>query len=284
MMDNLWYKDGIIYQTHVKAFYDTNADGIGDFLGLTQKLDYLQDLGINILWLLPFYPSPLRDDGYDIANYTAVHPNYGTLSDFKAFLREAHRRGIRVITELVINHTSDQHPWFQASRLAAPGSVKRDFYVWSDTDEKYRGARIIFTDSEKSNWTLDPVAKAYYWHRFFYHQPDLNFDNPLVLRAVIKIMRFWLDAGVDGLRLDAVPYLVEREGTNCENLAETHAILKEIRRQLDANYPDRMLLAEATQWPPAGLPYFGKGAASPRACHFPRITGIFMARRQGDRQ
>src|SRR5687767_3268158 len=218
--DPLWYKDAIIYELHVKSFFDSNNDGVGDFPGLIQKLDYLEDLGVNCVWLLPFYPSPLRDDGYDIADYRGVHPAYGTRRDFKNLVREAHRRGIRVVTELVINHTSDQHPWFQAARRAPKGSAKRDFYVWSDSDQKYKDARIIFKDYEKSNWTWDPVAKQYYWHRFFYHQPDLNFDNPLVRRAVMKVMRFWLDMGVDGLRLDAIPYLIEREGTNCENLAE----------------------------------------------------------------
>ncbi len=281
--DPLWYKDAIIYEAHVKAFFDSTDDGVGDFRGLIQKLDYLEDLGINCLWLLPFYPSPLRDDGYDIADYHGIHSAYGTLRDFRDFVSEAHRRGIRVVTELVVNHTSDQHPWFQASRLAPPGSAKRDFYVWSDTDQKYRDARIIFTDSEKSNWTFDSAAKAYYWHRFFYHQPDLNFDNPLVLRAVIRIMRFWLEMGVDGLRLDAVPYLIEREGTNCENLPESHQILKEIRRQLDASYPNCMLLAEANQWPPDVRPYFGDGDECHMAFHFPLMPRIFMGLRQEDR-
>ncbi|HEY2093187.1 MAG TPA: alpha-amylase family glycosyl hydrolase, partial [Thermoanaerobaculia bacterium] len=244
-----WYKDGIIYQTHVRAFFDSNDDGIGDFTGLTRKLDYLQDLGVDTIWLLPFYPSPLKDDGYDIANYTAVNPSYGTMGDFKAFLREAHRRGLRVITELVINHTSDQHAWFQKSRRAKPDSPWRDFYVWNDTPDKYRDARIIFKDYETSNWAWDPVAKAYYWHRFFSHQPDLNFDNPAVHTALLKALDFWMDIGVDAFRLDAIPYLYEREGTTSENLPETHVYLKKLRKHLDQKYPGKMLLAEANQWP-----------------------------------
>ncbi|HEX2123843.1 MAG TPA: maltose alpha-D-glucosyltransferase [Thermoanaerobaculia bacterium] len=283
MTDDLWYKDGIIYQTHVRAFFDSNDDGIGDFQGLTRKLDYLQDLGINILWLLPFYPSPLRDDGYDIANYTAVNPSYGTLADFKAFLKEAHRRGIRVVTELVINHTSDQHPWFQRSRRARPGSAWRDFYVWSDTPDKYRDARIIFKDFETSNWAWDPVAKAYYWHRFFSHQPDLNFENPAVHDALIKALEFWMDLGVDAFRLDAIPYLFEREGTTCENLPETHAYLKEIRAHMDAKYPGRMLLAEANQWPEDSLPYFGDGDECHMAFHFPVMPRMYMSLAMEDR-
>ena len=247
--DPLWYKDAVIYQAHVRAFFDSTNDGIGDFTGLSQKLEYLQGLGINALWLLPFYPSPLRDDGYDIADYENIHPSYGTLDDFDRLVAEAHRRGIRVITELVINHTSDQHPWFQAARRAPAGSPERDFYVWSDTNRKYEGVRIIFTDTETSNWSWDDLANAYYWHRFFHHQPDLNFDNPRVLAAVVSVMQFWLDRGVDGLRLDAVPYLIEREGTICENLPETHEVLKKIRRALDIRYKGRMLLAEANQWP-----------------------------------
>jgi maltose alpha-D-glucosyltransferase/alpha-amylase len=278
-----WYKDGIIYQTHVKAFFDTNADGVGDFQGLTRKLDYLQDLGVNIIWLLPFYPSPLRDDGYDIADYTAVHPAYGTLTDFKAFLREAHRRGLRVITELVINHTSDQHAWFQKSRRAKPGSPWRDYYVWSDTPEKYKDARIIFKDYETSNWAWDPVAKAYYWHRFFSHQPDLNFDNPAVHDALFKVFEFWLNLGVDAFRLDAIPYLYEREGTTCENLPETHVYLKKLRARLDAKYPGRMLLAEANQWPEDSLPYFGEGDECHMAFHFPVMPRMYMALAQEDR-
>src|SRR6201994_5059200 len=242
--DALWYKDAVIYQVNVKSFFDSNDDGIGDFKGLTSKLEYIRDLGVNTIWLMPFYPSPLKDDGYDIADYQDIHPPYGTLDDFKAMLKEAHRLGLKVVTELVINHTSDQHPWFQAARRAPAGSPERDFYVWSDTDQKYLGTRIIFLDTEKSNWTWDPVANAYFWHRFYSHQPDLNFDNPQVLREVLKVMEFWLDLGIDRLRLDAVPYLVERDGTNNENLPETHAILKRIRAEMDIVAPGRMLLAE----------------------------------------
>jgi maltose alpha-D-glucosyltransferase/alpha-amylase len=282
-MNDLWYKDGIIYQTHVRAFFDANNDGVGDFQGLTHKLDYLQDLGINIIWLLPFYPSPLRDDGYDIANYTAVNPSYGTLSDFKAFLKEAHRRGLKVITELVINHTSDQHEWFQKSRRAKPGSPWRDFYVWSDTPKKYKDARIIFKDYETSNWTWDPVAKAYFWHRFFSHQPDLNFDNPAVHAALLKALDFWMDMGVDAFRLDAIPYLFEREGTTCENLPETHAYLKSLRAHVDAKYPGKMLLAEANQWPEDSLPYFGDGDECHMAFNFPVMPRMYMALAQEDR-
>src|SRR5688500_662468 len=281
--ESLWYKDGIIYQTHVRAFFDSNGDGIGDFQGLTRKLDYLQDLGINILWLLPFYPSPLRDDGYDIADYTAVNPSYGTLADFKAFLKEAHRRGIRVVTELVINHTSDQHPWFQKSRRARPGSPWRDFYVWSDTPEKYTDARIIFKDFETSNWAWDPVANAYYWHRFFSHQPDLNFENPAVHEALMKALDFWMDMGVDAFRLDAIPYLFEREGTTCENLPETHQYLKRIRAHMDEKYPGRMLLAEANQWPEDSLPYFGDGDECHMAFHFPVMPRMYMSWAMEDR-
>jgi len=281
--DPLWFKDAVVYQAHVRAFFDSNNDGVGDFAGLTQKLDHLQGLGINALWLMPFYPSPLRDDGYDIADYENIHPSYGTLDDFDRFLEEAHRRDIRVITELVINHTSDQHPWFQAARRAPAGSPEREFYVWSETNRKYDGVRIIFTDTETSNWSWDDTAKAYYWHRFFHHQPDLNFDNPAVLDAVIRVMQFWLDRGVDGLRLDAVPYLIEREGTICENLEETHAVLKKIRRALDTRYPDRMLLAEANQWPADVRPYFGEGDECHMAFHFPLMPRMFMAVRQEDR-
>jgi maltose alpha-D-glucosyltransferase/alpha-amylase len=257
--DQLWYKDAIIYQLHVKAFFDANNDGIGDFEGLRRKLDYLQDLGVTALWLLPFYPSPLRDDGYDISDYKSIHPSYGKMSDFKAFVREAHRRNFRVITELVINHTSDQHPWFQRARRAKPGSRLRDFYVWSDTDQKFLQTRIILADTEESNRAWDRVAQAYYWHRFYAHQPDLNFDNPQVFRAVVDVMRFWMDLGVDGMRLDAVPYLVEREGTINENLPETHEVLRRLRRELDMRYSGRMLLAEATHWPEDVLQYFGAG-------------------------
>ncbi len=279
----LWYKDAIIYELHVRAFADSNNDGIGDFQGLMGKLDYLQDLGVTCLWLLPFFPSPLRDDGYDIANYLDVHPSYGTLDDFKAFLNAAHDRGLQVMIELVVNHTSDQHPWFQAARNAPPGSPERDFYVWNDTDQKYTDARIIFTDTEKSNWTWDSVAQAYFWHRFFSHQPDLNYDNPRVIEEVIKIMRFWLDMGVDGLRTDAIPYLVEREGTNCENLPETHAIMKRIRKEIDEAYTGRVILAEANQWPTDVRPYFGDGDECHMAFHFPLMPRIYMALRQEDR-
>ncbi|HTG25545.1 MAG TPA: maltose alpha-D-glucosyltransferase, partial [Reyranella sp.] len=281
--DPLWYKDAIIYQLHVKSFFDANNDGIGDFPGLISKLDYIAELGVNTLWLLPFYPSPRLDDGYDIAEYTGVHPEYGTLDDVKVFIEEAHRRGIRVITELVINHTSDQHPWFQRARQAPPGSPERDFYVWADNDQKYTGTRVIFLDTERSNWTWDPVANAYYWHRFYAHQPDLNFDNPEVLAAVLRVMHFWLDLGVDGLRLDAVPYLVEREGTNNENLAETHEVLKRIRADLDSSFPGRMLLAEANQWPEDTKEYFGAGDECHMAFHFPLMPRMYMALAREDR-
>ncbi len=283
MPDAQWYKDAVIYEAHVRAFFDSNNDGIGDFAGLTSRLDYLQGLGVNCLWLLPFYPSPLRDDGYDIADYENIHPSYGTLADFERFMDEAHKRDIRVITELVINHTSDHHPWFQAARRAPAGSPERDFYVWSDTNRKYEGVRIIFTDTETSNWSWDDTAKAYYWHRFFHHQPDLNFDNPQVIDALIKVMQFWLDRGVDGLRLDAVPYLIEREGTICENLPETHAILRLMRSALDARYSDRMLIAEANQWPADVRPYFGDGDECHMAFHFPLMPRMFMGIRQEDR-
>ncbi|MFN3548393.1 MAG: maltose alpha-D-glucosyltransferase [Mesorhizobium sp.] len=278
-----WYRDAIIYQVHVKAFQDSDGDGMGDFAGLMRRLDYIQDLGVTAIWLLPFYPSPLRDDGYDIADYRSINPSYGTMKDFRAFVAEAHRRGLRVITELVINHTSDQHPWFQKARLAKPGSAARDFYVWSDTDAKFLETRIIFLDTEKSNWTWDPVAGAFYWHRFYSHQPDLNFDNPRVLKEVLKVMHMWLDMGVDGLRLDAIPYLVEREGTNNENLPETHAVLKKIRAELDAHYTDRMLLAEANQWPEDTRPYFGDGDECHMGFHFPLMPRIYMALAQEDR-
>jgi maltose alpha-D-glucosyltransferase / alpha-amylase len=281
--DPLWYKDAIIYEVHVKAFCDSNNDGIGDFPGLMQKLDYLQDLGVTCLWLLPFFPSPLRDDGYDIADYRNVHPSYGTLDDFKRFLDAAHERGLQVMIELVVNHTSDQHPWFQSARHAPPGSDERNYYVWSDTDQKYRDARIIFTDTEKSNWTWDPVAQAYYWHRFFSHQPDLNYDNPAVLEGVLAVMRYWLDMGVDALRIDAIPYLVERDGTNCENLPETHAVIKAMRKAMDDGYAGRMVLAEANQWPTDVRPYFGEGDECHMAFHFPLMPRIYMALRQEDR-
>ncbi|AOJ08117.1 alpha-amylase [Burkholderia mayonis] len=281
--DPLWYKDAIIYQVHVKSFFDSNNDGIGDFPGLIAKLDYIAELGVDAIWLLPFYPSPRRDDGYDISDYRNVHPDYGTLGDVRNFIRQAHARGIRVITELVINHTSDQHPWFKRARCARPGSVYRDYYVWSDTDEKYAGTRIIFIDTEPSNWTHDPVAGAYYWHRFYSHQPDLNFDNPAVLREVLHVMRFWLDLGVDGLRLDAVPYLVEREGTCNENLPETHQVLKAIRAAIDEAYPNRMLLAEANQWPEDVKEYFGDEDECHMAFHFPLMPRIYMAIASEDR-
>ncbi|HEY3777700.1 MAG TPA: maltose alpha-D-glucosyltransferase [Rhizomicrobium sp.] len=281
--DPYWYRDAVIYQLHLKAFFDSNNDGVGDFPGLMQRLDYLAELGINAVWLLPFYPSPRRDDGYDISDYRGVHPEYGTIADVRTFIEAAHARGIRVITELVINHTSDQHPWFQRARRAKPGSAARDFYVWSDTDRAYAGTRIIFIDTEKSNWTWDEEAKAYYWHRFYAHQPDLNFDNPRVLKAVESVMRFWLDMGVDGLRLDAVPYLVEREGTSSENLPETHAILKHIRKVVDDHYPDRMLLAEANQWPEDIQEYFGAGDECHMVFHFPLMPRMYMAIAQEDR-
>ncbi len=281
--DPFWYKDAVIYEVHVRSFYDSDRDGIGDFRGLTAKLDYLQDLGITAIWLLPFYPSPLRDDGYDISDYTDVNPHYGTLRDFKAFLREAHQRGLRVITELVINHTSDQHPWFQRARRAKPGSRHRDFYVWSDTRERYREARIIFKDFEASNWSWDPVARAYYWHRFYAHQPDLNFESPDVQKAIFRTLNFWLEMGVDGLRLDAVPYLYEGPGTNCENLPQTHVFLKELRRQVDQKFKSRMLLAEANQWPEDAAAYFGDGDECHMAFHFPLMPRMFMALRMEDR-
>jgi maltose alpha-D-glucosyltransferase/alpha-amylase len=281
--DPLWYKDAIIYELHVRAFYDSNDDGIGDFAGLTQKLDYLQDLGITAIWLLPFYPSPLKDDGYDIADYTAVHPAYGTLADFKAFLREAHRRGMRVISELVLNHTSDQHAWFQRARRAEPGSVSRKFYVWNDSADKYRDARIIFKDFEASNWTWDPVGNQYYWHRFYHHQPDLNFEHPYVIRSLQHVVNFWLGMGVDGMRLDAVPYLYEREGTNCENLPETHMFLKHLRKRIDQRFRNRMLVAEANQWPEDAVAYFGEGDECHMCFHFPVMPRMFMALRMEDR-
>ncbi|HEX8589707.1 maltose alpha-D-glucosyltransferase [Pseudomonas sp.] len=286
--DPLWYKDAVIYQVHVKSFFDSNDDGIGDFPGLIAKLDYIAELGVNTIWLLPFYPSPRRDDGYDIAEYRGVHSDYGTMADAKKFIAEAHKRGLRVITELVINHTSDQHPWFQKARHAKKGSKARDFYVWSDDNQKYDGTRIIFLDTEKSNWTWDPVAEQYFWHRFYSHQPDLNFDNPQVMKAVLEVMRYWLDMGIDGLRLDAIPYLIERDGTNNENLPETHKVLKQIRAEIDANYPDRMLLAEANQWPEDTQLYFGDrkgkdGDECHMAFHFPLMPRMYMAVAQEDR-
>ncbi len=281
--DPFWYKDAIIYEVHVKAFYDSDGNGIGDFKGLRKKLDYLEDLGVTAIWLLPFYPSPLKDDGYDIADYYNVHSQYGTLRDFKDFLRDAHHRGIRVITELVLNHTSDQHPWFQRARRAEPGSVWRNFYVWSDTPEKYLDARIIFQDFEVSNWRWDPVAKAYYWHRFYSNQPDLNFDNPRVQKEFMRVLDYWFDMGVDGLRLDAVPYLFEREGTNCENLPETYAFLAKLRGYIDGKHKDKMLLAEANQWPEDAVAYFGSGDMCHMAFHFPVMPRMFMAIQMEDR-
>ena len=289
IQDPLWYKDAVIYQVHVKSFYDSNNDGIGDFAGLIEKLDYIAGLGVNTIWVLPFYPSPRRDDGYDISEYRDVHSDYGTMADARRFIAQAHKRGLRVITELVINHTSDQHPWFQRARHAKKGSKARDFYVWSDTDDKYDGTRIIFLDTEKSNWTWDPVAGQYFWHRFYSHQPDLNFDNPQVMKAVLEVMRFWLDMGIDGLRLDAIPYLIERDGTNNENLPETHDVLKRIRAEIDAHYPDRMLLAEANQWPEDTQLYFGDSHGGPNgdechmAFHFPLMPRMYMALAQEDR-
>ena len=281
--DPLWYRDAVIYELHIKAYADGTGDGTGDFRGLTMKLDHVQSLGVNTIWLLPFYPSPLRDDGYDVADYRDVHPKYGTLADFRAFVAEAHRRGLRVITELVVNHTSDRHPWFQAARSAPKGSPQREFYVWSDDPQKYAGTRIIFTDTEQSNWTWDPVAGQYYWHRFFSHQPDLNFDNPAVLEAVLEIMEFWLEMGVDGFRLDAIPYLIEREGTSNENLRETHEVIKAIRRRVDAKYPGRLLLAEANMWPEDVREYFGDGDECHMAYHFPLMPRMYMAIAQEDR-
>ncbi|MDO1584403.1 maltose alpha-D-glucosyltransferase [Rhizobium oryzicola] len=281
--DLLWYKDSIIYQLHVKSFFDGNGDGIGDFPGLHQKLDYIASLGVTAIWLLPFFPSPRRDDGYDIADYGNVSPDYGTMDDFRAFVEAAHARGIRVIIELVINHTSDQHPWFQRARNAPAGSPERDFYVWADTDQKFPETRIIFLDTEKSNWTWDPVAGAYYWHRFYSHQPDLNFDNPAVLDELLNVMRFWLETGIDGFRLDAIPYLVEREGTINENLPETHDILKRIRAALDSSHPGKMLLAEANQWPEDTSEYFGEGDECHMAFHFPLMPRMYMAIAKEDR-
>src|SRR5262245_57588916 len=281
--DPLWYKDAIIYELHVRAFHDSVGDGMGDFRGMTQKLDYLQDLGVTAIWLLPFYPSPLKDDGYDIADYTSVNPDYGTIRDFQEFLDAAHQRGLRVITELVINHTSDQHPWFQRARRARAGSSERNFYVWSDTPDRYKGARIIFKDFEHSNWTFDHIAKAYYWHRFYSHQPDLNYDNPDVWKAIFPVLDFWMEMGVDGMRLDAVPYLFEREGTNCENLPETHNFLKALRGHVDKKFAYRMLLAEANQWPEDAAPYFGTGDECHMNFHFPIMPRLFMAIHMEDR-
>jgi maltose alpha-D-glucosyltransferase/alpha-amylase len=281
--DNLWYKDAVIYQLHVRTFCDSNADGIGDFAGLTQRLDYLRELGITAIWLLPFYPSPLRDDGYDIADYTSVHASYGSLEDFKTFLTAARSKGIRVIIELVLNHTSDQHPWFKEARSSRE-NPKRDWYVWSETDTRYQGVPIVFVDTEASNWAWDPTSKSYYWHRFFSHQPDLNFDNPAVFEAIWDVMKFWLNLGVDGFRLDAVAYLVEREGTLCENLPETHAIIRELRKRMNLEYPGTMLLAEANQWPADVRAYFGDGDEFHAAFHFPLMPRMFMAVKLEDRK
>src|SRR3982750_2368039 len=281
--DPSWHHDAIIYQLHVKAFRDSNRDSYGDFRGLLEKLDYIAELGVTAIWLLPFYPSPLKDDGYDIADYCGVHPSYGSLDDVIAFLDAAHARGLRVVTELVINHTSDQHPWFQRARLAPKGSTEREFYVWSDDPNKYAGTRIIFTDTESSNWAWDPVAQQFFWHRFFSHQPDLNFDNPAVLEAVLDVMRFWLRLGVDGLRLDAIPYLVEREGTNCKNPPETHAVLRSLRAAMDAEFTDRIFLGEANQWPSDVRPYFGEGDECHMAFHFPVMPRMYMAVAKEDR-
>ena len=281
--EKLWYKDAIIYEAHVKTFFDSNNDGLGDFQGLRQKLGYLESLGITAIWLLPFYPSPLRDDGYDIADYMTVNPDYGTLEDFKEFLDEAHSRGLKVITELVVNHTSDQHAWFQRARKAPAGSPERNFYVWNDDPNKYTETRIIFQDFEASNWTWDPVAGQYFWHRFFHHQPDLNFENPEVHQALFDVLDFWLGMGVDGLRLDAVPYLYEAEGTNCENLPQTYDYLKKLRSHVDEHYPNRMLLAEANQWPEDSAAYFGKGDLCHMNFHFPLMPRMYMALATEDR-
>lgn len=280
--DPLWYKDAVFYELHVKTFHDSNGDGIGDFRGLIEKLDYLQDLGVDCIWLLPFYPSPLKDDGYDIAEYYSIHPDYGTLEDFKAFLDAAHKRGMRVIADLVVNHTSDQHPWFQESR-SSRDSPYRDYYVWSDTRDRYAQARIIFTDTERSNWSWDPQGEAFFWHRFFSHQPDLNYENPQVQRAMLHVMEHWMDLGLDGFRADAVPYLFEREGTNCENLPETHAYLKQLRRKIDERYEGRVLLAEANQWPADVRPYFGDSDEFHMAFNFPVMPRLYMALRKEDR-
>ena len=281
-LDPLWYKKALIYELHIRAFHDSNGDGHGDIPGLIEKLPYLQDLGVDCIWLLPHYPSPLRDDGYDIADFYGIHPDYGTLADFQRLVEEAHKRGLRILTELVVNHTSDQHPWFQEARRD-PKSPKRNWYVWSDTDDQYKGARIIFTDTERSNWTWDPVAKQYFWHRFFSHQPDLNYDNPEVQEAMLDVMRFWLNMGVDGFRCDAVPYLFEREGTNCENLPETHAFLKRLRKTIDSEYQGKVLLAEANQWPADVRVYFGEGDEFHMGFHFPVMPRLFMAVRREDR-
>jgi maltose alpha-D-glucosyltransferase / alpha-amylase len=279
--DPLWFKRAVFYEIHIRGFFDGNDDGSGDFRGLTEKLDYLQWLGIDCIWLLPMYASPLRDGGYDIADYYAIHPDYGSVEDFRLLVEQAHQRGMRVIADLVVNHTSADHPWFQEAR-SSPDSPKRDWYVWSDTDDRYTDVRIIFIDTEPSNWTWDPVAGQYYWHRFFSHQPDLNFDNPEVRAAMLAVLRFWLDLGIDGFRLDAVPYLYEREGTICENLEETHDYLKRLRAEIDARYPDRVMLAEANQWPDDVVEYFGDGDECHMAFHFPVMPRMFMALRRED--
>ncbi|HUH95816.1 MAG TPA: alpha-amylase family glycosyl hydrolase, partial [Anaerolineales bacterium] len=283
MTHNLWYKNAVFYQIYVRAFYDSNGDGHGDLQGLTQKLDYLQRFGVDGLWLMPIYPSPLKDDGYDIADFCGIHPDYGNLEDFKTLLNEAHRRGIRIVTDLVLNHTSDQHPWFQSAR-ADRNSPYHDYYVWSDTDKKYGDARVIFLDTERSNWSWDGSAGMYYWHRFYASQPDLNYDNPAVRAEMLNVMKFWLDLGVDGFRADAVPYLFERDDTNCENLPETHAYLKELRHFMDERYPGRVLLCEANQWPRDVRTYFGSGDEFHMAFHFPLMPRIFMAIRRADHQ
>ncbi|MCL4247050.1 MAG: maltose alpha-D-glucosyltransferase [Anaerolineae bacterium] len=282
-MSDLWYKDAVFYQVHVRAFYDSNGDGIGDFPGLTEKLDHIKSLGVNCIWLLPFFPSPLKDDGYDIADYRNIHPDYGTLGDFKRFLRKAHKLGLRVIADLVMNHTSDQHAWFQSAR-SSPDSPYRNYYVWSDTDQKYKDARIIFIDTERSNWTYDDDAEAYFWHRFYSHQPDLNYDEPRVHAEMLRIVRYWLSMGLDGFRADAVPYLYEREGTNCENLDETHDFLKKLRAYIDEHFPGRILLAEANQWPEDVVEYFGDGDEFHMAFNFPVMPRLYMAVRREDRE
>ncbi|HEY5741585.1 MAG TPA: alpha-amylase family glycosyl hydrolase, partial [Terrimicrobiaceae bacterium] len=281
--DALWFKDAIIYELHVRSFSDSTGDGVGDFRGLCEKLSYFEEIGVNTLWLLPFYPSPLRDDGYDIADYFSVHRSYGTLKDFEDFLAEAHRRKLRVITEVVINHTSDQHGWFQRARKAHEGSPERDFYVWSDSPRRFEEARILFKDFETSNWAWDPLAQAYYWHRFYGHQPDLNFDNPLVREAILSVLDFWLRLGVDGLQLDGVAYLFEREGTSCENLPETHAFLRELRHHVETNFPGRVLLAKTNQWPEDAAAYLGDGDECHMAFHFPLMARLFMALQMEDR-
>jgi maltose alpha-D-glucosyltransferase / alpha-amylase len=280
--DPLWYKDAVFYSVYVRGFYDATGDGIGDFRGLTEKLDYLEWLGVDCIWLLPFYASPMHDGGYDISDYYSIQPEYGTMDDLKNFLSAAHRRGIRVIADLVLNHTSDQHPWFQEARISQ-GSPKRNWYVWSDTDQKYSDARIIFLDTERSNWSWDEQSKEFYWHRFFSNQPDLNYDNPELQQAIIDVVTFWLDLGIDGFRLDAVPYLFEREGTNCENLPETHVFIKQLRAYIDSHYPGRLLLAEANQWPEDVVAYFGDGDECHMCYHFPIMPRLFIALRQENR-